>query len=158
MKAVVIYNSQTGFTKRYAEWIAEELACEAVPYDKRNTLAIGDFDTVIFGSWYHAAMMPGSKWIKKQMAAHPAIRFIVFGTGASPMPSESGSETEIEEAFRHTFPTETYPHLPHFYMRGGFSMEKLGTADRLLMKMFFSQAEKAAATDPAKAEMNAVMK
>ncbi len=24
MKTIVIYNSQTGFTKRYAEWIAEE--------------------------------------------------------------------------------------------------------------------------------------
>ena len=24
MKTVVIYNSQTGFTKRYANWIAEE--------------------------------------------------------------------------------------------------------------------------------------
>lgn len=23
MKAIVIYNSQTGFTKRYAEWIAK---------------------------------------------------------------------------------------------------------------------------------------
>ena len=23
MKTIVIYNSQTGFTKRYAEWIAE---------------------------------------------------------------------------------------------------------------------------------------
>ena len=24
MKTIVIYNSQTGFTKRYAEWIAQE--------------------------------------------------------------------------------------------------------------------------------------
>ena len=28
MKSIVIYNSQTGFTKKYAEWISEAAACE----------------------------------------------------------------------------------------------------------------------------------
>ena len=30
MKIIVIYKSKTGFTKRYAEWIAEELKCDIV--------------------------------------------------------------------------------------------------------------------------------
>ena len=30
MKTIVIYNSKTGFTKRYAEWISEALSCECV--------------------------------------------------------------------------------------------------------------------------------
>lgn len=30
MKVVVIYNSQTGFTKRYAQWIAEAAGAECV--------------------------------------------------------------------------------------------------------------------------------
>ena len=28
MKSVVVYSSITGFTKKYAEWIAEDLGCE----------------------------------------------------------------------------------------------------------------------------------
>ena len=30
MKTIVIYNSQTGFTKRYAEWIAEEAGADCL--------------------------------------------------------------------------------------------------------------------------------
>lgn len=31
MKTVVIYNSQTGFTKRYAEWIAAAAGADCMP-------------------------------------------------------------------------------------------------------------------------------
>ncbi|GEA31640.1 flavodoxin [Clostridium beijerinckii] len=37
MKTVVIYKSKTGFTKKYAKWIAEELSA-----DEKGMLAIYD--------------------------------------------------------------------------------------------------------------------
>lgn len=39
MRAVVVYASQTGFTRRYAEWIAEELGGEAVPVERADGVA-----------------------------------------------------------------------------------------------------------------------
>ena len=30
MNSIVTYKSKTGFTKKYAEWIAEDLGCKAV--------------------------------------------------------------------------------------------------------------------------------
>ena len=30
MKTIIIYTSQTGFTKRYAQWLSEELAAELI--------------------------------------------------------------------------------------------------------------------------------
>jgi len=32
MKTIVIYNSQTGFTERYAKWIAEETSADCVSF------------------------------------------------------------------------------------------------------------------------------
>lgn len=158
MKPVVIYHSQTGHTERYARWIAEELGCEAVSYQDRKAVDLTQFDTVLFGSWFHAASIPGSKWLKEQMAAHPDTSFVLFATGASPMPEQGGSASEIEQAVRQTFPAEEFPSLPWFYLRGGFSMESLGAIDRILMRMFFSRNEKLAETDPGAAEMNRQMK
>ena len=158
MKPIVIYRSQTGHTERYAQWIAEELGCEAVSYKNRGTVDLAMFDPVIFGSWFHAASIPGAKWLKQQIAAYPDKRFVLFATGASPMPEQGGSTEEIEEAVRRTFPAEAYAALPWFYLRGGFSMEKLGAVDRTLMKMFFSRTEKLAESDPKAAEMDAAMK
>ena len=34
MKKIVVYQSGTGFTAKYANWIAEELGCEAKEYKK----------------------------------------------------------------------------------------------------------------------------
>ena len=31
-KAIVIYTSKRGSTKQYAEWIAEDLGCEAIAF------------------------------------------------------------------------------------------------------------------------------
>lgn len=61
------------------------------------------------------------------------------------------------EAFRRTFPENEYPALPHFYCQGGFDFERLGTSDKIAMKMFFKANAKAAESDPKAAEMLRVM-
>lgn len=38
MRTLVIYNSQTGFTRRYAEWIVEELKCDIMPFAEAKRL------------------------------------------------------------------------------------------------------------------------
>ena len=35
---IVIYNSQTGFTKKYAQWISEALECECVELNEAGKL------------------------------------------------------------------------------------------------------------------------
>ena len=37
MKTVVIYKSRTGFTKKYAEWISEELSADIFDVSKVTT-------------------------------------------------------------------------------------------------------------------------
>lgn len=38
MNTVVVYCSQTGFTEKYAKWLAEDLSCEAVRYSERGLI------------------------------------------------------------------------------------------------------------------------
>ena len=40
MKSIVIYSSQTGFTKKYAEWISEESGAECVEFKKAKKLSL----------------------------------------------------------------------------------------------------------------------
>jgi hypothetical protein len=71
------------------------------------------------------------------MRRHLSLKTIVLATGASPMPGTGfTTEEETEEAFRRSFPIDEYPNLPHFYCHGGFDFEKLGTPDRIAMRMF----------------------
>ena len=159
MKTIIIYCTQTGFTKKYADWLAEEIGCDAVPFDERNKADLDGIDLLVFCSWFHAASIKGSKWLKEAMRHHPSLKAIVLATGASPMPGTGfTTEEEIEEAFGRSFPKDEYPNLPHFYCHGGFDFEKLGMPDKIAMRMFFRVNGKKAEDDPKLQEMLDVMK
>lgn len=157
MKATVIYCSQTGFTKTYAGWLAEDLGCEAVPFAERGGVALNKTGLLVFCSWFHAASIKGASWLKRAMRRHPGLHVIVLVTGATPMPCEAWPESEIEGAFCRTFPKSDYPYLPHFYCQGGFDYERLGTVDKIAMRLFFKVNTRAAANNPKAAEMLRVM-
>ena len=46
---IVVYKSNTGLTKKYAEWIAAALDCEAIPLKQATRSRLAEFATVIFG-------------------------------------------------------------------------------------------------------------
>lgn len=149
MSTVVVYSSQTGFTKRYAEWIAEELGCDAVSLDDDARFDAGGIDTVVFGGWIHAAFLAGGKWLKRQRSEHPQTRFVVFAVGATP----AAWTDMVDEAMANMLPAAEFEGVPRFYLRGGFSYERLSLPNKLAMKMFFKMQEKAAESDPRAAEM-----
>lgn len=149
----VVYCSQTGFTKRYAEWLAEELGCTAIPYARRSGIDLSKTDMLVFCSWFHAASIKGATWLKRAMREHPALQVAVLVTGATPMPCDVCSASEVEEAFSRVFPAADYPGLPHFYCQGGFDYDRLGALDKVAMKAFFKMNAKAAEADPKAAEM-----
>ena len=111
MGAVVAFCSQTGSAKRYADWLAEELGCQAVPLERIEATA-ADADLVVLCSWFHAASLKGAKRFQAYMAAHSEKHYAVVSVGATPMPSELWPASEHEEAFRRSFPAEAYPDLP----------------------------------------------
>lgn len=49
MKAIVIYNSKTGFTEKYAKWIAEALQCQSISI-REKLPDLSEYDRIIFGS------------------------------------------------------------------------------------------------------------
>ena len=154
---VIVYCSQTGFTKRYADWLAEDLEGEAVPYERRSVLDLAKTDVLVFCSWFHAASIKGAGWVKKVFRDYPGLRVVILATGATPMPCEMWPASEIEAAFERVFPTSEFPDLAHFYCHGGFDYDRLGLPDKIAMRIFFRVNAKVADTDPRATEMLRVM-
>ena len=127
MRAIVIYKSKTGFTKRYAEWIREELKCEIAEYEEISKLDFNDFQLVIYGSRVHAGKIDSLERIKR-LLDNKNCDLVVFATGATP---NAEAET-IENTMKNNFGDNP---LPHFYMQSGLSYEKMGFADKTIMKM-----------------------
>ena len=64
MKILVTYKSKTGFTKKYAEWIAEELGCGAKDIKTITPKNVAEYDLVIHGGWIFGGIISGYKKIK----------------------------------------------------------------------------------------------
>ena len=47
MKTIVIYHSQTGFTKRYAMWIAEAAGAECLELSEAKKKDMAAYDAII---------------------------------------------------------------------------------------------------------------
>ncbi len=144
----VVYCSQTGFTERYAEWLAESLGTAPTPFAERAASHADAAEAVVFLSWFHAGGLKGARWFRELMDARPGRRYVAVGVGAYPMPSDDWPQDDTDAVLERAFPRERYPHLARFYCQGGFAFDRLGALDRLAMRAFFRMREREARTDP----------
>ena len=128
---VIIYNSQTGFTKRYAQWISEALECTCVEFGEVNKVNFDTYKTIIFGGWACAGSVSKLKWFKNNMKKWQNKRLAVYCVGGSPI-----ENPEIEIAMKNWFSEEEHKKVRIFYCPGGFNYEKMSASSKLMMKMF----------------------
>ncbi len=137
-KIMIVYKSVTGFTKEYAQMIAQELDCSLIDFKNVTAQMMSEVDIVIFGSRMHAGMVDGLKKAKQLFAQSKASQFIVFATGA--MPNEE--KDTIDEMWKNNFTSEELQQIPHFYMQGGLRYEKMPFFDKMMMKKKKNKNEK----------------
>ena len=61
-KTIIIYRSKTGFSRRYAQWLAEDLRCQAADYRERKRLRLPEYGTIILAGGLYAGQMSGLGW------------------------------------------------------------------------------------------------
>lgn len=131
MKTIVIYNSQTGFTKRYAEWIAEATGADCFELSAAKKKDLAAYDAIIFGSWACAGGIRKLSWFKGNMDRWQDKKLIAFLVGASPIDSP-----EIDPALKRNFTESERDKISVFYCPGGLNYEKMPAPSKLMMKMF----------------------
>ncbi len=130
MKIIVLYKSKTGFTKRYAEWIANDLSADIYDYAMYNQKMLGNYDMIIYGGSLHAVGIEGKKIITGNLELLKGKKVIVFAVGASPYREEIVNEVRDKN-----FSEEEQKYIQFYYLRGGFNYHKLPLFDKMLMKL-----------------------
>ncbi|MDE5590384.1 MAG: flavodoxin domain-containing protein [Acetatifactor sp.] len=131
MKTIVIYNSQTGFTKRYAQWIAEASGADCFSLSEAKNKNIADYDAIIYGSWACAGGISKLGWFKNNIGKWADKKLIAFCVGGSPIDSP-----EIAPALNRNFNESELQKVSVFYCPGGFNYEKMSGPSKLMMKIF----------------------
>lgn len=131
MKTIVVYTSQTGFTRRYAQWIADAAGADCVELSQAKKENLSRYDAVVYGGWACAGGISKLGWFKGNMDKWRGKKLAVFCVGGSPIDSP-----DIEPALRRNFTDEEFKKVHVFYCPGGFNYEKMSVPSRLMMKMF----------------------
>lgn len=131
MKKVVIYQSGTGFTAKYAGWIAEKLGCEAKEYKTVKPNELTGYDLVVYGGWIMGGMVVGYDKVK----ALNLKNVVVFGVGMT-VPSD---EVAAKIAEQNQISKERF-----FYFEGGYNPQKLGVVKKMMVNMVKKSLEKKA--------------
>lgn len=151
MKTIVIYNSQTGFTKRYAEWIAEAAGADCFELSTAKKKDLTAYEAIVFGGWACAGSISKVNWFKSNIDKWADKKLIAFCVGGSPV-----DNPEIEQALKQNFKESTSGKVSVFYCPGGFNYEKMSASSKLMMKIFIKMLK--AKKDKTEAEQEMIQK
>lgn len=140
MKTLVVYTSQTGFTKKYAEWISKSLNADLLTLQeakKRKRDFYDKYDAIIYGGWAMAESVVGSKWFLKEVADWKNKKLGIFCVGASPK-----ENPDIEVSLGKLLTDEQRTYIRTFYCQGGIDYSRMKTPSKLAMKALVSVLSK----------------
>lgn len=142
MKTLIVYTSQTGFTKRYAEWLAKSLkdrfvVMELKEAQKQPETFFDDFRAIAYGGWAMAGKVTKSKWFLDKATGWKDKRLAMFCVGGAPAESRN-----VEAALKSMLTEEQSKYIKAFYCPGGFNYERMSAASRFAMKIFIASIKK----------------
>jgi len=151
MKTLVIYTSQTGFTKRYAGWISEELNADLYDLNdvkKKTESFFEPYEAIIYAGWCMAGMVVKVKWFHEKAVHWEGKKLAVVAVGASP-----NENPDVEVALKNLLTDEQRKYIKAFYCQGGIAYDKMNIASRTAMKIFANSLKKKKDATEAEREM-----
>jgi flavodoxin len=127
-KVAVVYRSKSGFTKKYAEWIAAATGADLIDGRAAKPKDLLAYNTIVYGGALYATGINGLSLITKNYEALKHKKLIVFTLGATPVRPEI-----VEEIRSKNFTAEQQQRIRFFMLRGGFDKNKLTLVDKALM-------------------------
>lgn len=138
MNTIVIYKSEYGAAKKYAERIAKALGCEALPFKDAKNAQLDSYDAVVFGGGLYAGKINGLSFITKNLDKLKTKKLAVFATGLWP-----AEDTEyVKSLVDGNFSQELSNRIKFFYFRGGMDFNRLSFIHRTMMRVMKASLDK----------------
>lgn len=140
MKTLVIYTSQTGFTRKYATWLCKKMDADLLTLQEAKKLKkeqLDAYDALAYGGWAMAGSVVNSKWFLQKASAWKTKKLAIFCVGASPVEDE-----EVQVALDKLLTDEQKRYIKAFYCPGGLDYSKMKAPSKLAMKALVSALKK----------------
>lgn len=133
---IILYQSKYGATKKYAEWLSNQLDCESLETKSAKINEIEKYDVIILGGGIYASGIAGLSFIRKNHTKLKGKKVAVFAVGASPYDEEA-----MDALKAHNF-KEDIANIPCFYCRGAWNENAMTFKDKMLCNMLKAAVSK----------------
>lgn len=131
MKTIVVYKSKYGSTKAYANWIAEELGCEAVDVKNISAKDLTQYDAIVYGGGLCAEIIGGLFLITKNIDLLKDKKIAVYSCGITPLDCRDYyDKIVIEKNFKNGVPEN----VKVFNFMGKMILDELTVVHRSALK------------------------
>ena len=114
-RGIILYQSKYGATKKYVDWLVEELGYDYVETKDAKVANLLNYDIIILGGGVYASGIVGLQFLKKNIGQLTGKKIAVFAVGASPY-----DEKAIQQAREMHF-KDALSNIPSFYCQGSYS-------------------------------------
>ena len=133
MNTLIIYGSQYGTAKKYAEKFAEMTRFPVISYEDVKTLA--DYERIIYFGALYASGIKGLKNTVKKLS--PNTKLIIVTVGLADV-CDQKNIGNIRNSIRKQVPEHLLKDASVFHLRGGIDYGKLNFKHRAMMKMLYN--------------------
>ncbi|MFB0920758.1 MAG: flavodoxin domain-containing protein [Oscillospiraceae bacterium] len=140
-KTAVIYCSNYGSTKLYAQHIAGVLDADLHDLSLSKGLDFGKYGTIIFGGGLYAGKVNGIKFLKSNAEALAGKNLVVFTVGIGD-PTVAANAQQILKGVNKALPKDLMKATHIFSFRGSLDFKSLKFMHRLIMKMVVGSISK----------------
>ena len=132
MNTLILYGSQYGTAKRYAEKFAEMTHFPVLSYEDVKTLT--DYEQIIYFGALYAGGVKGLKNTVKKIS--PNTKLIIVTVGLADV-CDKENISNIRNSIRKQVPEHLLGAASVFHLRGGIDYSKLNFKHKTMMKMLY---------------------
>lgn len=153
MSGIVIYGSQYGTSKQYAEELTRRTGFEAKAYDAAYD--INEYESIVYIGAIYASSVLGMKKAFARLADCQGKKIAIATVGLAD-PADQEYVAGIEGGMKKELPEAVFERASIFHLRGAIDFSKLSFKHKTLLKMLLKMA-KGTPENERSADMRAVV-
>ena len=135
MSNIIIYGSNYGTTKQYAEELSRRTNIEAVSF--KDIKEINNYDKIIYlGGLYAGGVLGMSKTLKKLNKI--SNKTIILATIGLSDPTDEVNKNNIRNNIKNQITKEVFEKAKIFHLRGRIDYSELNFAHKTMMKLLYN--------------------
>lgn len=138
MEKVIVYGSEYGTTKRYADELSNKTGIKAFAYTDTHNLTT--YDKILYLGGLYAGGVLGLAKTMKQFPINSSQTFIIVTVGLADPNIQSNTDS-IKRAIANQIPIEIYNKAKIFHLRGGVDYQKLHFKHKVMMKLLYHKVK-----------------